>query len=419
MSLSRRRFVAQSLATLTAPVALPCTVPRLASAAAPNQELIADIEKTTLRRGRDGSGPTWFHPRPCAIPGKQEPGAQGPRVLMTLQTISGSDYFGPVQWMESTDIGRTWTEPQIIPSLGRTKLADGTEEAVCDVVPEYHPPTRSVLAVGQSMFYRQGRFFNDQPPRSIVYATYKDGTWSEKRTLAWDDPRGAFIYTNNNCQRVTLDNGDVHFVMSCGPKTTSRSAIGVRCKFDGRTLAIDRVGREIKQAAGRGLLEPSLIRYRDTFYVTLRAEDQRGYVAASDDGLDFQDKRPWMWDDGEPITMSSTQQHWLAHSDGLFLVYTRKDAANEKVIVWRSPMFIAQVDLATLRLIRDTERVVFPLVGDGQNAPDDVALMGNHQTVNITPDESWVCDGEVLPKRHFRGDLLLGRIRWSRPNRLV
>ena len=76
------------------------------SAAQPDG-LVAMIEKLTLRRGRDGSGPTWFHPRGCVVPTPD-----GPLAFMTLQTIAGSDYFGPVHWMTSRDLGRTWMEPQ-------------------------------------------------------------------------------------------------------------------------------------------------------------------------------------------------------------------------------------------------------------------------------------------------------------------
>jgi hypothetical protein len=175
----------------------------------------------------------------------------------------------------------------------------------------------------------------------------------------------------------------------------------------------------MKHSVGRGLLEPSLVKWRDRFFVTLRAEDDRGYVATSDDGLDFSDKRPWTWDDGEPLTMSTTQQHWLPHSEGLFLVYNRKNASNVNVPRWRAPLFMAQVDPDKLRLLRDTERVVLPLVGDGVKAPDDVAYSGNFHPVNASPEESWVTDGEMLPKRGYKGDLLLSRIRWTKPNRLA
>jgi hypothetical protein len=404
--MNRRRFLQQTTAGLCAA--------NFATAESAGG-LIASIEKITLKRGRDGSGPSWFHPRPCLVPSKD-----GPVVFMTMQEIRGSDFFMPVHWLESRDLGKTWTEPQPVPPLGRIPTTDGRgDEGVCDVVPQYHVKTGTVLALGHNVFYKGPKFDRKQPPRCPVYAVYKNGKWSERKRLLWDDPRGAFIYTNNCGQREVLEDGSIAFVMSFGSKETSRSAVGVRCSFDGETLSIQKVGREIKHAAGRGLLEPSLVRCRGKFYATLRAEDSRGYVAASDDGLDFDEKQPWCWDDGTPLDMSTTQQHWLPHSDALYLVYTRKDVSNEKVIRWRAPLFMAQVDLKTLRLIRETERVVVPLSGDGVNAPDEVPLMGNFQTLNVTPDESWVTDGEMTPKHDYKGDLVLGKIRWGRPNSLV
>jgi hypothetical protein len=142
-------------------------------------------------------------------------------------------------------------------------------------------------------------------------------------------------------------------------------------------------------------------------------------VCASDDGLKWTPKQPWAWDDGEPLTMSTTQQHWIAHSEALWLVYTRKDASNANVIRWRSPLWMAQVDLNTLRLLRDSERVVLPLVGDGVNDPDRVAIMGNFHTTNASPEVSWVTVGEWQPRNGINGDLLLGRIQWNKLNTLV
>ena len=49
---------------------------------------------------------------------------------------------------------------------------------------------------------------------------------------------------------------------------------------------------------------------------------------------------------------------------------------------------MAQVDAETLRLRRDTEHVVLPLVGDGVNDPDRVAMMGNFHPVNVNAGES-------------------------------
>lgn len=404
---SRREFLRRA--------ALATTLGATEVRAAENPGLIASIEKVTLRRGRDGSGPAWFHPRACVVPG-----ASGATVFMTLQTIAGSDYFGPVQGMTSRDLGKTWSEPQPVPPLGRVRQANGSEEGVCDVVPEWHPQTKSVLAVGHNVFYSGPKFSADQPPRWPIYAVWRAGQWGARRKLEWADPRGAQIYSNNCGQRVVLPNGDLQMAFTFGSvKNKPRSVAGVICSFDGETLAVKQVGEEIKHDKGRGLLEPSVTQFQGRFFLTLRAEDNRGYVCAGDDGLKWTPKQPWAWENGEPLNLSTTQQHWLAHSDALWLVYTRKDASNVNVPRWRAPVWMAQVDPATLRLRRDTERVVLPLVGDGVNQPDEVAYSGNFHPVNVSPEESWVTDGEIIPKRGYRGDLLLARIRWAKPNRLV
>ena len=377
------------------------------------ESLIRSITRETILRGRDGSGPTWFHPRACMIPS-----GNGPEVFLTLQTIMGSDYFGPVHWMTTNDLGRTWTRPTPVPSLGRVPQA-GREEGVCDVVPEWHDRTGTVLAVGHNVFYSGPRFSRDQPPRWPIYAVWREGRWGPRRKLEWADPRGSFIYSNNCGQRVNLPNGDVLLAFTHGAGPNARSVSSVVCAFDGETLRVKEVGAEITHDKGRGLLEPSLTRHADRFFLTLRAEDERGYVCSSRDGLAWTPKQPWTWDDGEPLSLSTTQQHWLTHSDGLFLVYTRKDATNANVTRWRSPLWMAQVETETRRLIRSSERVVVPLVGDGVNDPDKVALMGNFHVTNVTAEESWITVGEWQPKNGVKGDTLLARVHWSRPNRLI
>jgi hypothetical protein len=387
--------------------------------AAPAIDLIESISKQTLWRNRDGRSRTWFHPRACMMP--DEDG--NPVLLMTLQEIAGSDYFGPVHWTTSKDGGTTWTEPEPIPSLGRDRVPgrdDGLMAGVCDVVPQYHPQTDTVIALGHVVFYK-GQYFarDEQLARYPVYVTRdRDEKWSQRKILQWDDPRGAFIYTNNCGQRVVLPSGDVQMSFTFGPQSTSRMVAGVVASFDGKELRIREVGEPLINPQGRGLLEPSVTAWRGQYWMTIRAEDNHGYLSVSDDGLKWADKRKWTWEDGVPLEMSTTQQHWLTHSDGLFLVYTRRDASNEKVIRWRSPLWVAQVDPEKRCLIRASERVVLPLMGDGVNDPDAVALMGNFHVTNISPMESIVTVGEWLPRQSYRGDVLVGRIRWSQPNRL-
>jgi hypothetical protein len=341
--------------------------------------------------------------------------------LMTLQSISGSDVFGPVHWTQSEDLGKTWSEPRPIPGFGRRDSKDGKEEGVCDVVPEFHASTNTVLAIGHNVHYRRGVLARPQGSRWPVYVVREaGGSWSSPQKLSWNDSRGAFIYTCGCAQRVTLPDGDVLIPLSFGPEETQpRSVTTVRCTFDGKQLGIRIVGNELTSRVGRGLLEPSLAVLDGRFYLTIRAEDERGYVSVSNDGLNWQKQQPWSWDDGQPLAMSTTQQRWLVHSDALFLVYTRKDEQNAKVMRWRAPLFVAEVDRQSLRLIRETEQVVLPLVGDGVRDPDHVALMGNFHTVAASPDESWVTVGENRRNDGWRGDTLLARIRWKRPNRLV
>jgi lysophospholipase L1-like esterase len=384
-----------------------------------DQPLIASISRETLWSNRNGESKTWFHPRVCMVPGKDG----NPVALMNLQEIGGSDYFGPVHWSTSGDLGQTWSEPEPIPALGRDRVpgrSDDLKAAVCDVTPQYHPQTGTVISLGHVVFYK-GKYFarKEQLARYPVYVTRsKDGTWSQRKILEWDDPRGGHIYTNNCGQRVNLPNGDVQMSFTFGPEATNRMVAGVHATFNGQQLKIKEVGPPLHNRMGRGLLEPSVTQFAKTFWMTMRAEDERGYVSVSDDGLSWEEKKAWTWEDGTPLNMSTTQQHWLTHSDGLFLVYTRKDTSNQNVIRWRSPLWVARVDTQKRCLIKSTERTVLPLVGDGVNDADNVALMGNFNVTNVSPHESWVTVGEWMPRAGYKGDVLLARIRWSRPNRL-
>ena len=107
---SRRTILRSTAAGFLASL-LP-TPPRLGAAEIPG--LIRSIDRSVIRDGRHG-GTTWFHPRACVVPGEPH------TVLMTLQSISGSDVFGPVHWSQTQDLGKTWTDPQPIPGMGRRK----------------------------------------------------------------------------------------------------------------------------------------------------------------------------------------------------------------------------------------------------------------------------------------------------------
>jgi hypothetical protein len=410
--ISRREF----LRTSSAAVVAAAWTGNRAVAAGSTTPLVREIQRSVIWNDR-GKNPAWFHPRACMIPGNP------PVAFMALQRISGSDYFHPVQWSMSSDLGKTWSTPQPIPGFGRTPLPGGLENGVCDVVPTYHAKTRSVLAMGHNVYYQNGRLTQPSTARHPVYAVRDaQGNWSELRKLVWEDPRATAIYTCGCSQRVTLDNGDLLVPLSFGPLDRKDRAVGsVLCAFDGQRLEVRKATvNELRLPVGRGLLEPSLTLFRGRFYMTIRAEDGCGYVSVSDDGLEWSNPRPWAWDDGTRLAMSTTQQHWVTHSDGLLLAYTRKSDENAKVFRWRAPLYVAQVDLSASgpRLLRATEQIALPLVGDGIKHPDGVARMGNFHVTAASPQESWITVGECLPKDGWTGDTLLARLHWSTPNRL-
>lgn len=377
--------------------------------------LVLSVEREVVFNGRQGAV-TWFHPKVGMVPPERE--GDPPAAVMCCQSITGSDVFGQVHESVSRDLGKTWSEPEAIASLGRKRLDPGWEEGVCDFVPDWHAPSGLLLGIGHNVYYQDGVLARPQRRRYPVYAVGRaDGTWSAARTLEYDDPRMTGIYSSGCAQRVTLENGEIVLPCSWGPAGREDRAVGtLQCAFDGEELRVLESGNELRNPVKRGLLEPTVTRLEDRFYMTIRAEDDRGYVSTSDDGLHWAPQRPWTWDDGEPLAMSTTQQRWLTHSLALYLVYTRRAAHNERVVRWRSPLYMAEVDPDRLCLIRETEQEVFPLSGDPANAPDHVALLGNFMPMNATVEESWITVGESRPRDGWKGDTLLARVRWTRPN---
>jgi len=257
--------------------------------------------------------------------------------------------------------------------------------------------------------------------RATAYATYYPAAaaWSTWKQLAMpDEPRFA------NCgagsvQRCDLPNGEILLpVYFKQPQATQYLVTVCRCRFDGVDLTYLEHGDELTIDNNRGLFEPSLTRFGDHFYLTLR-NDQRGYVARGSDGLHFDKPQVWRFDDGNELGNYNTQQHWVTHSDALFLVYTRRGADNGHVFRHRAPLFMAQVDPQSLCVIRQTEQVLVPERG---------ARLGNFGVTDISPLETWVTAAEWMqngsPERIIAVDNSLGadnsihvvKLKWHRPN---
>jgi hypothetical protein len=372
--------------------------------------------KHVLWRGRTGNDANYFHPRVTTT-------EKSGYLIMTLQEISGSDNFGVVQISYSYDNGNSWSKPEIIPALDRVPLEHDIYEGVCDVVPDYHAQTNTVLAIGHNVYYRDDKLYDsladfgqENGPRLQRYIAYttmaSDGTWNpQRKRLFFEDFNDCSMFSCGCSQKVILPNGQLIIPVTFGFfGRKDRMVSSLKCSYDGSDITVTARGNTLELPEGRGLLEPSITLFNNTYYMTIRAEDDHGYLSTSSDGLSWAPIRQWQWDNGNEINMSTTQQHWLILQNKLYLVYTRKAEHNSDVIRWRSPLFIAQVDTKKQCLMKDTEQTLLPIVGDALNNPKEVPLMGNFHPRALNNETAIVTVGEMIPSLGFKGDTLLARI---------
>ncbi|WP_145168006.1 glycoside hydrolase [Rubripirellula lacrimiformis] len=339
------------------------------------------IERTVMASGYDGTR-CWVHARAGAIPAVDA--KSPPTVVVTSQPlmITGSDVFYALNSSLTNDLGQTWSPLTEQPGFQRWAIDDRSEETICDFTPAWHEASGKLLGTGQTVRYLDNKVMHVRP-RFTAYSVYDPASdaWGKPKMLKM--PAGSRF---ENCgagsvQRYDLPNGDILLPVSFKePKATQYSVAVCRCRFDGTDLTYVEHGSELTIDVKRGLYEPSITKHGDRFYLTMRNDDH-GYVATSSDGVNFETPRRWTFDDGTDLGNYNTQQHWVTHANGLFLVYTRKGADNDHVFRHRAPLFIAEVDPEKLQVIRSTEQIVVPQRG---------ARLGNFGVANITPDETWV-----------------------------
>ncbi|NLO06491.1 MAG: exo-alpha-sialidase, partial [candidate division WS1 bacterium] len=326
-----------------------------------------DLRLDVISEGYDRQT-EWFQPRIGIIPPSTAV------LTMTRAQLWGSDIFGAVQEFRSEDLGETWAGPVVHDTLDRRVLPDGTEVCPCDLTPAWHAESGKLLMTGHTAAYGGPRgivMASNAQRRDIVWSVYDADTqrWSEWEVLEPPD-RDRFWWTSAGCsQRVDLADGTILLPVSL----MSRAEVGenfwrgcfatsvLRCSFDGERLEIIKQGNEMTVPEPRGLYEPSLTRFGDRFYLTLR-NDRRAWVSEGD-GLWFAPPVRWRFNDGTELGSYNTQAHWVTHSDALFLTYTRHGAGNDHVIRHRAPLFMAQVDPERLCVIRETERIIVPDYG--------------------------------------------------------
>ena len=366
------------------------------------------IQREIIWNNRAGNGTSWFHPRCCAL-------GDG-RLFMSLQSVGGSDFYGQIH--ESLFDGKRWSEPSPIPGLGWRTCREDISEGICDVVPYYHEPTDTVLAIGHNVYYRNGALFDTMgdwgarpgiklsrfPVWSVRNAA---GEWGPvRRKLIVPGLENATIYSCGCSQWFFKGQDQVFIPLTYGEVgRRDRMVCSVRFTYDGKDLVFEERGNSLELPVDRGLLEPSITEFGGRSIMTIRAEDGRGYRSESADALHWEPMKPWSFDDGEELKMSTTQQHFLVCGGKLHLLYTRNAGYNAHVMRFRAPLFIAELN-DRLDLIRESEETVFPMLDEGKNAPG----MGNFQAVPVSENEAVVTVGEERGYDGYRGNTLLARI---------
>ena len=349
----------------------------------------------------------WTQVRTTAVAGKS------PSWLTTMSRTAkvGAHGYHDVFVSTSDDGGKTWSMPSVVSSLRRQKREDGYEVVAGDLWPKWHAATNTILVTGKTFNFENGtkeNYLREQVSYAVIDPD--TGECGPLRTIKMPDrdhEGKPIVAPNAGChQRVDLENGDVLLPIRYQKDPAKRiyTSIVARCRYDGQKLHYVEHGSEHSIPKGRGLYEPSVVRFGDAYFLTIRSNDA-AYVCKSRDGINYSNHVPWLFDDGQPLGSYNTQQHWATIGGRLYLIYTRRGADNDHIMRHRAPLFIAAVDPETLRVVRSSEQVL---------VPENNATLGNSGVCQINDEETWVtvAEGRVSygPRKGENNHVFLAKI---------
>ncbi len=389
-----------------------------------------EIDLTVAREGFDGKM-CWVHARAGALPPVQ---GEEPLVVMTLQKldISGSDIFYALNEMRTVDGGMTWTAPQELESFSRVPFTWRDEKdleiTVSDFWPRWHTQSNTLIGIGHTVVYQNNRVKPVRLEGLPMRFTIRISTTGQIGGPL-NCPMSPDLKTQGrDTQRYDLPNGDllVPFYFK-EPESSQYSTTVMRARFENGAIRYLEHGSELTVPVKRGLYEPSIAKFGDRFYLTMRNDDH-GYVAVSDDGLTFSTPKRWTFDDGTDLGNYNTQQHWVATVMRSSSSTRGAGANNDHVTRHRAPLFIARIDPETLQVIRSSEQILVPEYG---------ARLGNFGVAEISESETWVTvtewmqssskeartrdrvdhDTVRLKERGANNRVWVAKIKWNQPNR--
>lgn len=331
-------------------------------------------------------------------------------VTMSKQYTEGSDNYGNLFFSLSLD-GESWSIPTAVQTLANHQKSKRFDSIFSDVYPMYHAKTNKVLCTGKIFFYDREQMPDPEVGRGAGYLTYDPDNrkWSNLATLEFPGTtsNGDTIYRPSaGCsQRFDMENGEIllpiMFEKSWKDGDERNASFVARCKFDGQKISVIEVGNAIVMNSGRGIYEPSITKYKDTYYLTMRT-DHSAFVAVSKDGIHYDEPIEWKFTDGRVLGSYNTQQHWISNPHGLFLVYTRRGAGNDHVFRHRAPLFMAKVDPESLRVMPETETIIIPERG---------ARLGNFSSYTKDSSTAIIATAERIDTNVSKDSIELEKVR--------
>ena len=302
--------------------------------------------------------------------------------------LTGSDVFTGSYIVKSVDGGETFSAP-----VKQTGLPDRYENGlrISHSASVYYNKThKRWFGLGVTVPYEHDRhpvLIDGIAPNKCFFC----GVDAEK--CLFTDPRQIdlpfdYVCGYNFGQIVELDGGDMLIPFNFTTKENTRMMVVViRYTFSDEGLKAVKIGRPlVANRYGRGICEPSLARLGDRYYLALRT-DEVGLYAESDDGYEFCEPKPYVWDDGSVLENYNTQQHWMISENALYLAYTRRGAHNDHVFRHRAPIFMTRFDEKKGCLIRDEEVILVPELG---------ARLGNFCAIAPNGNEAWLITAEWM-----------------------
>ena len=315
-------------------------------------------------------------------------------LLITTQklNVAGCEDFEGIEVMRAFDGGARITEPKPDFAFGRKPLTEGIFCAQCDATPMYHKASGRVILIGHTAYYDENHASVRGVKNRGFYSVYDR---ENERFLpvspfevSLDD---TYLHSAPGSVQYYEDEEGILWIPFTHKRVDSPfyEVIVFRFALDGERLREIGKSNILTYPIARGAYEPSLIRARGKFILTVR-NDEVGLCSTSEDGVHFEELTPWRYDDGEVLPNYNTQQHFLALGDEVYLVYTRRGANNDHVFRHRAPLFFAKIDTDRMHLMRESEQVAVPERG---------ARLGNFGVTNVSPDLAYLTVTEWMQPR--------------------